>query len=165
MKITVKKAVFHSFNQLPEVFSLLNLINIVRSVTERPYLTDGTITRRLRELRSEPETPLNYRVIDNHKAIYKKIKPVFSFGNIPVYGNRILAPLDGISIQPFRLLCRKMGAAVTYTEFINVLDVPKNLNYIEKRTCFSNSERPIGIPVNKTPVLTLGHNSLNLLIS
>ena len=76
MKITVKKAVFHSFNQLPEVFSLLNLINIVRSVTERPYLTDGTITRRLRELRSEPETPLNYRVIDNHKAIYKKIKPV-----------------------------------------------------------------------------------------
>jgi len=37
-----------------------------------------------------------------------------------------------------------MGSALTYTEFINVLDVPKNLDYIEKRTCFSKSEKPIG---------------------
>ncbi len=72
------------------------------------------------------------------------MKPVFSFGNIPVYGNLILAPMDGISDQPFRWLCRSMGSAATYTEFINVLDVPMNLDYIEKRTCFSKSERPIG---------------------
>jgi len=72
------------------------------------------------------------------------MKPVFSFGNIPVYGNLILAPMDGISDQPFRWLCRSMGSAATYTEFINVLDVPMNLDYIDKRTCFSKSERPIG---------------------
>ncbi len=72
------------------------------------------------------------------------MKPTFSFGNITVYGNLILAPLDGISDQPFRWLCRNKGSAVTYTEFINVLDVPMSLNYIEKRTCFSESERPVG---------------------
>jgi nifR3 family TIM-barrel protein len=72
------------------------------------------------------------------------MKPVFSFGNISVYGNLFLAPMDGISDQPFRWLCRSMGAAVTYTEFINVLDVPMNLNYIDKRSCFSESERPVG---------------------
>jgi nifR3 family TIM-barrel protein len=72
------------------------------------------------------------------------IKPVFSFGNISVYGNLFLAPMDGISDQPFRWLCRSMGATVTYTEFINVLDVPMNLNYIDKRSCFSESERPVG---------------------
>jgi nifR3 family TIM-barrel protein len=37
-----------------------------------------------------------------------------------------------------------MGSAVTYTEFINVLDVPMNLNYIDKRSCYSESERPVG---------------------
>ncbi len=72
------------------------------------------------------------------------MKPVFSFGSISVHGNLILAPMDGISDQPFRWLCRSMGSALTYTEFINVLDVPKNLDYIEKRTCFSKSEKPIG---------------------
>jgi len=72
------------------------------------------------------------------------MKPTFSFGKIPVYGNLILAPLDGISDQPFRWICRNMGSALTYTEFINVLDVPMNLEYIEKRTRFSKSERPIG---------------------
>ena len=72
------------------------------------------------------------------------MKPVFSFGNISVHGNLILAPMDGISDQPFRWLCRSMGSAVTYTEFINVLDVPTNLNDIDKRTCFSKSERPVG---------------------
>lgn len=72
------------------------------------------------------------------------MKPTFSFGKITAYGNLILAPLDGISDQPFRWICRSMGSALTYTEFINVLDVPMNLDYIEKRTCFSKSERPIG---------------------
>ena len=72
------------------------------------------------------------------------MKPIFSFGNISVYGNLILAPMDGISDQPFRWLCRNMGSAVSYTEFINVLDVPNNLNDIDKRTCFSDSERPVG---------------------
>lgn len=72
------------------------------------------------------------------------MKPFFSFGNISIYGNLILAPMDGICDQPFRWLCRSMGSSITYTEFINVLDVPNNLNDIDKRTCFSEFERPVG---------------------
>ena len=68
----------------------------------------------------------------------------FFIGNIPVYGNRVLAPMNGISDQPFRWLCRYKGSSVTYTEFINILDVPRNLKDIDKRTKFSESERPIG---------------------
>jgi tRNA-dihydrouridine synthase B len=68
-----------------------------------------------------------------------------TFGNITTDGNLVLAPMDGISDQPFRWLCRKMGASLTYSEFINVSDVPKQLNYIAKRACFSNFERPFGI--------------------
>jgi tRNA-dihydrouridine synthase B len=67
-----------------------------------------------------------------------------TFGNISTIGNLILAPMDGLSDQPFRFICKKMRSSITYTEFINVLDVPKSLNYIDKRTCFSEFERPIG---------------------
>jgi tRNA-dihydrouridine synthase B len=66
------------------------------------------------------------------------------FGNKFIDGNLILAPMDGLSDQPFRFICKKMGTSITYTEFINVLDVPKKLDYIDKRTCFSEFERPIG---------------------
>lgn len=68
----------------------------------------------------------------------------FDVKNIPVHGDVILAPMDGISDHPFRLLCRRMGSALSYTEFINVLDVPRKLNDLEQRVFFSDEERPIG---------------------
>ena len=71
-------------------------------------------------------------------------KPLFYIGPIPVYGEVILAPMDGISDHPFRNLCRRMGSALTYTEFINVLDVSARLNNLERRIHFSPKERPIG---------------------
>lgn len=70
--------------------------------------------------------------------------PAFSIANIPIYGHVVLAPMDGISDQPFRWLCRRMGSAFTVSEFINVLDVPRKLNDLDKRTCFSETERPFG---------------------
>lgn len=71
--MTVLKATEKAFNILPDTFKLLDLIDLVRIYTERPALTDGTITRRLRELRADPESEVNYRVIDTHRAIYEKI--------------------------------------------------------------------------------------------
>jgi nifR3 family TIM-barrel protein len=56
----------------------------------------------------------------------------------------ILAPLDGFTDQPFRTICREMGSSVSYTEFINVLDVIKPLPYIIKRLAFVEEERPVG---------------------
>ena len=71
-KLTVKTMVLESFEELPDEFSLLYLIVKVRQKVGRAYLTDGTITRRLRELRSEGK--INFKVIDNHKSIYKKLE-------------------------------------------------------------------------------------------
>lgn len=72
------------------------------------------------------------------------MNPGITFRNITSDGNLVLAPMDGISDQPFRWLCRKMGASITYSEFINVCDVPKKLAYLHKRARFSNFERPFG---------------------
>lgn len=52
--------------------------------------------------------------------------------------------MDGFTDQPFRSICREMGSAVSYTEFINVLDVAKFSPYIKKRISFRDEERPIG---------------------
>jgi len=71
-------------------------------------------------------------------------EPLFRIGSIPVFDDVILAPMDGISDQPFRVLCRHMGSAITYTEFINVTDVLMKASYLEKRIAFTPYERPLG---------------------
>ena len=50
-------------------------------------------------------------------------KPSFSIGPLPVYGELALSPMDGFSDQPFRSLCRELGSALSYTEFINAIDM------------------------------------------
>lgn len=72
------------------------------------------------------------------------MSPGINFGHIISDGNLVLAPMDGISDQPFRWLCRKMGSSITYSEFINAIDVPNELNNLSKRIRFTNFERPFG---------------------
>jgi len=71
----------------------------------------------------------------------------FNIGPIPVFGRVSLAPMDGISDQPFRLICKKMGAAITISEFIHAIDVERQLNDFSYRTSFSEFERPFGYQV------------------
>jgi nifR3 family TIM-barrel protein len=78
--------------------------------------------------------------IDNHQA-----EAIFHIGDIPIYGDVVLAPMDGVSDHPFRLICRRMGSAFIVTEFINVMDVPNKLNNLDQRTFFVEEERPLGI--------------------
>lgn len=71
------------------------------------------------------------------------IQPAFRVGEIPVYGDLILAPMDGYSDQPFRSLCRSLGSAMSYTEFINAIDVVHILKRIEPKFTYLEAERPI----------------------
>lgn len=43
----------------------------------------------------------------------------FHVGEIPIDGDLILAPLAGYSDQPYRGICRSMGSAMSYTEFVS----------------------------------------------
>lgn len=70
-------------------------------------------------------------------------QPSFYIQNIPIYGNLILAPMDGISDHPFRSLTRRLGSALTYTEFINARDVINSHPHLEQRLFFTNFERPV----------------------
>jgi nifR3 family TIM-barrel protein len=48
------------------------------------------------------------------------IAPAFYIRHLPIYGDVILSPMDGYSDLPFRLICRELGSAMSYTEFVNV---------------------------------------------
>jgi tRNA-dihydrouridine synthase B len=71
-------------------------------------------------------------------------EPAFFIGPIPIQGDLILAPMDGVCDHPTRLLFRRMGSSVTYSEFINVLDASAELKDFSRRTVFSPEERPFG---------------------
>jgi nifR3 family TIM-barrel protein len=70
-------------------------------------------------------------------------QPNFWVGDIPIWGNAILSPMDGFSDQPFRSLARHLGSAMSYTEFVNAIDVVNGDPRLEKRLQFSDDERPL----------------------
>jgi tRNA-dihydrouridine synthase B len=71
-------------------------------------------------------------------------KPVaFWVKNIPVYGDLVLAPMDGVSDLPFRSLAWELGSAMNYTEFVNAIDVVRDLQSVEQRLAYREDQRPV----------------------
>jgi nifR3 family TIM-barrel protein len=66
-------------------------------------------------------------------------------GNLNLDGMVFSAPLAGISNRPFRVLARRAGAAITYTEMISSEAIVRN----QKRTLsmieFGPDEQPLGV--------------------
>ncbi len=69
--------------------------------------------------------------------------PVFSIGDIPIHGDKVLSPMDGYSDQPFRGLVRQMGSAMSYTEFVSCIDVTLNRRFTDWRLTYEDVERPV----------------------
>lgn len=73
--------------------------------------------------------------------------PVWHIGDVPITGDLILAPMDGITDQPFRGLCRKLGSAMSVTEFINALDVIEDNPRYPKRLAHEPFQRPLSLQI------------------
>jgi nifR3 family TIM-barrel protein len=69
--------------------------------------------------------------------------PVFSIGNIPIFGDAILAPMDGYSDWPFRSLCRSLGSAMSYSEFVKSEDIIHLFRRVRAKLTYEESERPV----------------------
>ncbi len=69
--------------------------------------------------------------------------PNFHVREVPIYGDRLLAPMDGYSDWPFRSLCRELGSAMSYTEFVKVEKILSRSKEPAKRLYFTEVERPI----------------------
>ncbi|HUT19555.1 MAG TPA: tRNA dihydrouridine synthase DusB [Anaerolineae bacterium] len=72
-----------------------------------------------------------------------KGEPTFSIGDIPIYGDLVLAPLAGYSDQPYRAICREMGSAMSYTEFVSAQGVLRGNRRTSELLRFVPAERPV----------------------
>lgn len=70
-------------------------------------------------------------------------QPDFWVKDIPIWGRAVLSPMDGFSDQPFRALARRLGSAMSYTEFVNAIDVLNGDPRLERRLQFLEEERPV----------------------
>ena len=69
--------------------------------------------------------------------------PAFWVRDIPVFGDAILAPMDGYSDWPFRSTCRSLGSAMSYSEFVKVEDVLQRPRHIRAKLYYEDAERPV----------------------
>ncbi|MBW8011637.1 MAG: tRNA dihydrouridine synthase DusB [Chloroflexi bacterium] len=69
--------------------------------------------------------------------------PNFWVRDIPVFGDLILSPMDGFSDLPFRSLVRTLGSVMSYTEFVNAMDVLNGHPHLDQRLRYSEEERPV----------------------
>ncbi len=70
---SIKETAKEAYNGMPRIFRAPDFCKEVRSRMKEAKRSpmDGTILRRLRELRAAGATP--YRVFDSHKSLYEKI--------------------------------------------------------------------------------------------
>lgn len=67
----------------------------------------------------------------------------FTVGNYTFDNPAILSPMDGYSDMPFRSVCRDLGSAMSYTEFVNALDVLNRPRHVAYRLAYRTDERPV----------------------
>src|SRR5262245_20908500 len=59
----------------------------------------------------------------------------------------LLAPMEDITDLPFRLLCKRLGADIVYTEFVRAEDVVRGIRPARHKLEFRDEERPIGVQI------------------
>jgi len=68
-----------------------------------------------------------------------------NIGKLKLRGNLILAPMSFVTNLPFRLLCKKYGAALVYSEMTFSEAILRQNEKSLNRVYTTNEERPVGI--------------------
>ena len=65
------------------------------------------------------------------------------FGDRPVF----LAPMEDVTDIGFRMLCKRFGAAMVYTEFVSAEALVRDVKSTLRKLTISDEERPVGIQI------------------
>lgn len=65
------------------------------------------------------------------------------FGRRPVF----LAPMEDVTDIGFRLLCKRFGASMVYTEFVSAEALVRSIKSTVSKLVISEEERPVGIQI------------------
>lgn len=78
---------------------------------------------------------------DTNKTEFRLFKDVL--GPRPIF----LAPMEDVTDIGFRLLCKRFGAAMVYTEFVSAEALIRSINSTVKKLTIAEEERPVGIQI------------------
>ena len=65
------------------------------------------------------------------------------FGPQPLF----LAPMEDVTDIGFRLLCKRYGASMVYTEFISAEALVRSIEATIRKLTIRDEERPVGIQI------------------
>lgn len=68
----------------------------------------------------------------------------------------LLAPMEDVTDLPFRLICKRMGADIVYTEFVNSDGLVRGSKKTAQKMHFTPEERPLGIQIYGGDTETMG---------
>lgn len=68
-------------------------------------------------------------------------------GSLDIDRGILLAPMEDVTDLPFRLICKRMGADLMYTEFVNSDGLVRGSKKTAHKMRFLEEERPIGIQI------------------
>ena len=65
------------------------------------------------------------------------------FGQYPLF----LAPMEDVTDESFRLMCKEFGADMVYTEFVSSDALVRNINSTTRKLNIHDEERPVAIQI------------------
>ena len=65
------------------------------------------------------------------------------FGKYPL----LLAPMEDVADESFRLMCKEFGADMVYTEFVSSDALVRNINSTMRKLSIQDAERPVAIQI------------------
>ncbi len=68
-------------------------------------------------------------------------------GTIQIQNAIILAPMEDVTDIPFRLICKRLGADLMFTEFVNSEGLVRQSGKTHSKMRFLDEERPFGIQI------------------
>lgn len=90
-----------------------------------------------------PSLPLVYNpLLFRQKRTIMKA-PHFYIDNIPIHNDVILAPMAGFSDMPYRAICRELGSAMSYTEFVSTEAIVRDNQKTLRMLHYDPAERPV----------------------
>jgi tRNA-dihydrouridine synthase B len=68
-------------------------------------------------------------------------------GKLDIHQGIFLAPMEDVTDLPFRVICKRMGADMVYTEFVNSDGLVRGNKKTRQKMLFWEEERPVGIQI------------------
>ncbi len=69
------------------------------------------------------------------------------FGTYTIENGLFLAPMESVTDYPFRMICKKLGADVVYSEFISSEALVRDAEKAFRKMTIKEAEHPIGIQI------------------